>query len=126
MLNYTINKQLKNLEIVAVNTVTVDQIIEHYLSISRDTSLPRNLHTLIDCTNGKLQINLKNNENEKARIALNKAMNAFDSIREAVIVDKPHETFVATLFREFNHDIKNHGFEIFCTPEAALKWLRLN
>lgn len=126
MIKYTFNQQLQIVELVAQDIVTVDQIIEYYLSISKDKSLPRDLKTLIDCTNGKLQIDLNKYEIEKARFALNKAMNVFDSICEAVIVVEPYETVVATLFREFNHDIKNLHFEIFCTEKASLKWLLSN
>lgn len=126
MIKYTFNQQLEIVELVAQDIVTVDQIIEYYLSISKDKSLPRDLKTLIDCTNGKLQIDLNKYEIEKARFALNKAINVFDSICEAVIVVEPYETVVATLFREFNHDIKNLRFEIFCTEKASLKWLLSN
>lgn len=126
MIKYTFNQQLEIVELVALDEVTVDQIIEYYLSISKDNSLPRNLKTLIDCSNGKLQIDLNKNEIEKARFALNKAIDVFDSIREAVVVVKPYETVVATLFRDFNHDIKNLSFKIFCTQKASLKWLLSN
>ena len=114
------------MELVALDVVTVDEIIEYYISISKDNSLPRNLKTLLDCTKAKLQIDLKQNEIEKARFALQKAINVFDRISEAAIVVEPYETVVTILFREFNHDIKNYSFEVFCTHKASLKWLLSN
>jgi len=126
MIKHSFNKQLEILELVALDVVTVDQIIEYYISISKDDSLPRDLKTLIDCTKAKLQIDLKKNEIEKARVALQKAINVFDNMREAAIVVEPYETAVSMLFCEFSHDIKNYSFEVFCTHKASLKWLLSN
>jgi hypothetical protein len=126
MIKHSFNKQLEIMELVALDVVTVDQIIEYYINISKDNSLPRDLKTRIDCTKANLQIDFKKNEIEKARFALQKAINVFDSIHEAAIVIEPYETAVTMLFREFNHDIKNYCFEVFCTQKASLKWLLSN
>jgi len=126
MIKYTFNKQINIIELIAQDIITIDQIISYYLSISKDKSLPRNLKTLVDCTNGKLQIDLNKKEIEQASLALNTAIEVFDSIQEAVVVDKPYNTVVTTLFRDFNCDIKNFDIKIFCTQKASLEWLLHN
>lgn len=123
MINHSFNKQRQILGIVALDVVTVDQIIEYYISISKDNSLPRNLNILIDASKAKFQKGINKNEDEKVRLALKEALKVFDSICEAIIVDKPNETAISMLFREYNQNIKNFSFEIFSTQKAAIKWL---
>jgi len=50
------------------------------------------------------------------------AVENYDSINEAIFVQKPYATVIATMFEEQTTFV-NYFFRIFYTKEAALDWL---
>lgn len=115
------NEKLMILEIEMQGVITIDDIILHYTNIMDDKTLPRELKVLIDCRSTQMDINV--DEISSTIDAVKKALLKYNSIREAILVDKPFETVVATLFEQYNSDLEAYNFSVFCTEKAAINWL---
>ncbi len=123
MRNYSYNEKSKILELRTIGVIKIDDIISHYAELNDDGSLPRNLKVLIDCRG--TQLDIKVNEISLTKDSVKKVLLKFKSIKEAILVDKPFETVVATLFKDYNSDLESYSFRIFCTENAAKNWLSL-
>lgn len=121
MKKYSYNEQSKILETGTTGTIKIDDIFSHYAKIYDDGSLPRNLKVLIDCRDTHLDV--KANEISLTKDIAKKTLLKFKSINEAIIVDKPNETVVATIFEHYNSDLESYRFEIFSTENGARNWL---
>lgn len=118
---FTYNKKTKILEVKTSGIIVIGDIINHCLKTIKDDSLPKNLKILVDCRNTLL--NVKADEISLSHDALENAHNKYDSIQEAILVDKPNETVVAMLFKD-SIEFENFSFGIFCTESAARLWLK--
>ena len=54
--------------------------------------------------------------------AVNACLENYDSIEEAILVQKPYETAMAVIFED-GAPTENYKFKIFSTRENALDWL---
>lgn len=99
----------------------IDDIIRHYVKILDDNSLPRDLKVLIDCSSAQFDVNV--DEIGLATEVVKKALLKYNSIREAILVDKPHETVIATLFEKYNSALESYSFSVFSTETSARNWL---
>lgn len=117
----TYYEELKMLKTVYQGVMKIDDIISHYLKILDDSSLPRDLKVLIDCSSAQFDVNV--DEIGLATDIVKKALLKYNSIREAVLVDKPHETVIATLFEKYNSALESYSFAVFSTETAARNWL---
>lgn len=104
-----------------MGVLKIDDILSHYAKINDDGSLPRNLNVLIDCRDSQLDVKL--DEISLTKDIVKKVLLNFKSINEAIIVNKPYETVVATLFEDYNSELESYNFEIFSTENAARYWL---
>lgn len=109
------------LEVKIIKEIGTDGIIEYYTELSDNDNLPKEIKTLIDCRGAKF--NLMPSEIQLPMYALENALKKFDRITEAILVDQPYETVIATLFQEFISERNNYEFMVFCTEEAAREWL---
>ena len=123
MIKYSYDKEIGIVRLFVSDEINISEIVNYYLKLSEDNSLPKKLKTIIDCKSTKINADLPYIEIEKTRYAVEKAAMKFDSIYEAILVDSPHETAIATLFRITNNDINNYSFSIFHTEKAAMQWL---
>ena len=121
MRKYSYNKKLDILVLSASEVILINEIIDHYLELSKNVSLPRNLRVLLDCRGARL--NVDTDEIGLTHDAVKEALNKYEYIREAILIDKPYETVLANLFKHYNEDFENYTFNIFSTEEAALRWL---
>ena len=124
MLKYSYNNKLNILEIKATGTNRVTDIIKHYTYLAENNSFPKNLNFLIDSKDAKIEIN----PDELSQIfkPLLKTIKKYDVLYEAILVDKPYETAITTLFETQLKTFQNYKFNIFNTQEAALDWLSEN
>jgi hypothetical protein len=102
----------------------VQDIISHYEHITSDDALPRKLSVLIDSRG--TQMDLKIADIEFTHEAVKKALNTYSFLKEAIIVDKPYETVIATMFERFYSKMESYLFRVFSTEEAARTWLMMN
>lgn len=118
---YLYNEMLRILETETQGIIIIDDIISHYTKIMDDSTLPRNLKVLIDCRGTQFDIEV--GEISLTKDVVKKALLKYNSIKEAILVDEPYETVVATLFKQYNLSLESHSFSIFCTERAARNWL---
>lgn len=110
------------LETKAIGILKIKDIISHYEKITYNNNyLPSNLKVLIDCRDARVDINV--NEIQIAHRILKNVLLKYNSIKEAVIVDKPYETALALLFKYDSLNFESYLFEVFCTKNAAKLWL---
>jgi hypothetical protein len=121
MRKYSYNKELDILVLRVSEVIPINEIIDHYLELSKDVALPRKLRVLIDCRGTRL--NVDTDEIDLTHDAVKEASNKYEYIKEAILIDKPFETVIANLFQHYNEDIENYKFSIFSTEEVALRWL---
>jgi len=103
-------------------TVKIEYIVNHYIKIHTDDSLPKNLKVLIDARGTQFKLNVE--DLNHARKELVQALGKYTSIREAILVDKPHATAIAILFSDSYSDITSYSFRVFSTEIEALRWLQ--
>ncbi len=121
MNTYHFNKELNIYETKYTGLLTILNIIDHYNRIAKNNKLPKILNTIIDCR--EAQFDIKTNEINYTKEAVKSALNKYEKIKEAIIIDKPYETAIATLFKNYNAYLKSYSFKIFSTEEAAINWL---
>ncbi len=121
MRTYYYNKQNNILETKVKGNLSITDIINHYLEISKSEYPTKHLQILIDCREADFEITPI--EISYTVNALKRALINYDSIQESILVNKPFETAVATLFRRYNSNTNNYFFKVFCTENAAKSWL---
>ena len=121
MRDYYYNEKLDILETRTLGILRITDIIHHYDKLINIVNLPNCLKVLIDCRGSKLDVKI--DEISSTNDAVKKALSKFENIQEAILVDQPYETVVATLFENYNADIIEYRFKVFCTEEAAKHWL---
>ena len=121
MKNYSYNEKSMILETGTIGILKIEDIISHYEKINNDDSLPRNLKVLIDCRGTQLDVTV--DEINLTSDVVKKALLIYNYIKEAILVDKPYETVVATLFENYNSYFESYSFRVFSTENAARNWL---
>lgn len=118
---YSFNEKFNILETRLDGNLNIEDIVDHYDRIFKDDSLPKKLKVLVDCRNSTFDIDV--DEIDLSFVTLKKALNKYDFIQEAIIVNEPFKTVIVTLFRE-SANFKNYDFRIFSTENAARRWLK--
>ncbi len=121
MRTYYYNEQSNILETKANGSLLIKDIINHYIEISKSQYPTKHLKILIDCRNADFEITPI--EISYTVNALKKALNNYESIQESILVNKPFETAVATLFKRYNSNTNNYFFKVFCSENEAKAWL---
>lgn len=122
MINYRFNTETDILEARAEEAITINDIIAHYRELSDNHSYPFSLKVLIDCRGTNFEVN--HGDIEQTHDAVKEAITKYTHIREAIVVDQPHSTVVASLFQSSYYDLKKYSFMIFSTVDAAMSWLK--
>ena len=122
MKSYSLNENDQILILTAIGKQSLKDIIDHYLYLSKTNDLPKDLKCLIDCREAIFE--LDHNELNFTTKSVNLALQNYDRINEAILVEKPFETVIANLFEELNAPLENYTFQVFSTEEAALNWLK--
>ncbi len=121
---YSYYENASLLELQTTGVMQVGDIISHYVHIRNDHTLPKNLKVLIDARS--TQLDLRVEDIALTNDAVKEALLNFDSLREAILVDKPYETAIATMFERFYSKIESYNFRVFSTENAARVWLMMN
>lgn len=120
MISFTFNKELNFLKTKTSGIIGIKEILKHYNHLKENNSYPKNLNVLIDCCDSEFKI-----EPQEIPIfidATKQTLQKYDSLTEAILIKKPYETVIATLFKDMFNSEK-YNFKIFYTEEAAIKWL---
>ena len=121
MFNYIYNDNLNIVEVKIMGEAKISDIISLYDMIANDDTLPNNLKILYDLRDYRL--NIDHNEAHLVIDSIKKDLTKHDQLREAIIIDKPHETALAQIV-EYNNDITNYSMRIFSTENTAMNWLK--
>lgn len=121
MRDYHYNEKTNVLETKAKGTLQINDIIKHYLDIGKSQYPSKHLKILVDCREADFEITPI--EISYTVNALKKALISYESIQESILVSKPFETAIATLFKRYNTNTNNYYFKVFCTEKAAKDWL---
>ena len=121
---YSYNKETQVLELRTEGVLKVDDIISHYVHISKDKTLPRKMRVLIDSRGTKMDLKIE--DIALTNEAVKQALANFTYLKEAIIVDKPYETVIATMFERFYSKMDSYSFRVFSTDHAARSWLMMN
>lgn len=101
-------------------TIGKEHIKDFYKHLAVENNYPRKLRTLIDAW--ECQFNFEIKDLSELFNELEIAIKNYTSIREAIVVGKPYETAIATLFSG-GYKNPNYKFKVFSTRSAAEKWL---
>jgi len=121
---YSFNEDTQVLDLRTERVLKVDDIISHYVHISSDNSLPRKMRVLIDSRGTKMDLRIE--DIALTNEAVKKALTKYTFLKEAIIVDKPYETVIATMFERFYAKMDSYAFRVFSTENAARSWLMMN
>jgi hypothetical protein len=121
---YSFNEEAGFLELKTEGVMKVKDIISHYVHITMDDSLQGKMKVLIDSRGTRMDLRVEDIALTKE--AVEKAMRKFSFLREAIIVDKPYETVIATMFERFYSKMDNYQLRVFSTENAARNWLMMN
>ena len=100
--------------------VDKEYIKEFYKHIAAENQYPRKLKTLVDATECQFDFIIKDLGELIKELEI--AFKKYTSIREAIVVAKPFETAIASIFSDGFKD-PNYKFKVFSTRLAAEKWL---
>jgi len=121
---YSFNEEDGILELKTEGLMKVKDIISHYVHITSDDSLPEKMKVLIDSRGTRMDLRVE--DIALTNEAVKQAMRKFRFLKEAIIVDKPYETVIATMFERFYSKMDNYLFRVFSTENAARNWLLMS
>ena len=102
--------------------LTLDELFEHFDHIHRSDEYDRRLYILTDGYEAKVDFPDDMIESVMARTV--KAVQAYVSVREAILVDAPIEAAYATLYQGMN-EIENYRVLVFSTKFILPKEMSL-
>ena len=120
MIEYLYDNKLEILKTNSKGILRIDDIVSHYYTIAKNNILTENLKILIDCRETKFDV--EPDEIILINDAVKKALNKYAYIKEAILIEQPYETVLATIF-EKGIKLDHYNFKIFSTENAALSWL---
>ncbi len=123
MIESIFDKEQGILKVSIIDELDLDDIINHFNDIAIDESLPDPLKILVDAR--KQDFLVKPEQLIHSQKPVMAAIANYCQIKEAIIVDSPYQTALATLFEQLTTNPK-YKFKIFSTERAAFKWLEIN
>ena len=121
MINHKYNTDTNILEVVYSGRITNKDLENFGEYIMNEKQLPRNLNILTDA--GKAIYDLERINFRKMVKDMEKHLQPYIFVKNALIHEKPNETAVSMIF-ERNSLFSNYKQKIFCTKKAALNWLK--
>lgn len=103
-----------------IDEITLKEIVDYIISTKENSIYPRKLKILTDAT--KAIMSLKTDDLHVIVHENNKSIEKYDSIVDAIVIDKPKETAISLLYQEMAKNSK-YRFQVFSTREAAIAWL---
>ncbi len=120
MITYSFEKN-KNLILVnAGEFIQLNDISSYYEHLNSYQNSLKDIAVLIDCRKTKFDIDIR--RIGEIGNSIEKTCSFYETIREAMLIDKPFETAVAIIV-EKRIIFPNYLFRTFSTVEAASNWL---
>jgi hypothetical protein len=116
---YHIDREDGILVVDVSKKVDIIAVTEHYKVLETTLEYPQSLKVLLRA--GDSEFRFRENALPLFTVAAEAAMEKYRSVREAIVVSRPMETAVATLFSEIS--IRHFEFRVFTTETAAREWL---
>ncbi|WP_066629602.1 hypothetical protein [Labilibacter marinus] len=123
MLKFNYYKKADLLETHLLGAADIYDIISHYHYIESIISEHEELNVLIDCRGFK--INVHPNDLDLILPKLSNIIGHIKYFKEAILVDLPQSTVIATMFQDKYLDLGKYKFRVFSTEDAARIWLGL-
>lgn len=120
MISYHFNKEMQILEVNYIGNVTFEDLMEYGEMMRNNKSFPRELKIITDASSASYQ--LEPEDIAKLLKALREQVKPFNTVKNAVLHQKPKETAMSFLV-ENDGPIPNYKHNVFSTREAALAWL---
>nr|WP_319509351.1 hypothetical protein [uncultured Draconibacterium sp.] len=119
---YEYNDREKLLIFEARNNLAITDLLQMIAILALYTKSSTTIRVLLDLRFFHAQYEI--NEQEKLIKAFHKVVNKSRKIKIADIVNSPRETSFALIFLMELKTIDNVEFEVFCTRESGMDWLR--
>ncbi|MEI6821413.1 MAG: hypothetical protein WCL51_05730 [Bacteroidota bacterium] len=121
MITKHFNTKTNVLEVSYTGTVSTKELLEYLHNLENDKVLPRNLKIFTDSSNF---ISTRDTTDVKiVAEAYRKVLMNYTFIISAFFTDNPRPTALTTMYKLQMIGLPNYQFDIFCTKEAALKFL---
>ena len=122
MIKTFFNKDILILEVDFVGEIRFADLFEYGEKIRLDKELPRNLKILTNAT----QANYKLSPEEITLMQkdLKEQIKSYNSVKTAVVQDKPFETAISMLV-DVDLSIPDYSHKVFSTRMAAMEWLMI-
>ena len=121
MVRVSYDKELNVLNERFIGRFTIDDLVEHHLSLGTNNNLPRKLNVLMDYRKAKFVLNI--DDLGKLVQVISQNLCKYDYVKAAILHSKPYEQVISMIFESMVKDITNFYMQIFTTKEAAIKWL---
>ena len=120
MINTKLHEHSKILETTIEGDITCDEMVGYIEDIMNNPDYPLKLKILTDAT----KANMVFGPDEIPRIieAINKSLEKYDSITEALVVSRPNETAL-TIFFKLLSEKSTYSINAFATEKNAREWL---
>ncbi len=122
MINYKFNKKTGFVETTLEGKISVKDITDYIISLSKDKKLPKKLKIISDAVNAEFANDATPEDLYKIVEANKISLSVRDYICDAFIISSPIETAMGQLYAEFSK-AENYFFNIFSTKKAATDWL---
>jgi hypothetical protein len=120
MVTTKFNQQTKILEIKFEGSVILSEILDYIKEIKTNNTYPRKLKILTDSREAIFNFTIEDLQIIKKEN--NKALEKYDFVTSAFIIDDVKKTVLTMLYQEISKTNK-YKFEIFATKSAAIDWL---
>ena len=122
MITFDYNNDLQILEVQYIGEIHLKDMMDYGEMIRNSEVLPRNLKILTDATKAEYKFTVA--ELKIVLQAMEEQIKPYNSVKTAVIQQKPRETAISFLV-DGNEPIQNYQHKVFSTRKAALHWLLL-
>ena len=124
MIEISYNKKLDIFHEHFVGSVTINDLVDYYISVGENNQLPRKLKLIVDYTEAEFIFDIDDLD-ELADTVKQNIIN-YDYVKAAILHSKPYEQAISMMFESLVKEIPNFHTEIFTTKKAATKWLLLH
>jgi sulfite reductase beta subunit-like hemoprotein len=121
MVEIEFNSEKEIFETKFVGEVSLAEVLNYFIKIKEDSTLPRKLKIKIDGRKAFLKFTI--NDLEEIKVENYKALEQYDFIMIAVIMDTPQMTAISLLYKELIKCDK-FIFNVFSTENVASQWLQ--
>ncbi len=123
MLQNTYYRKANLIELKAKGDISLHDIMMHYTYLQSISDKHEFLRVLIDTRGSK--IGIVPDDLDLVLPVLLKTTQKLSFLKEAIIVDIPQSTVIATIFKDKYSSVNNFIYKVFSTEDAARLWLGL-